>query len=332
MPVRRAAAPRPPAQPLLAALALAASAGAAAAQSCTFTVNSVTLGPVDVTSAAATTSSTSFSANCDGVRRTRLVVCPHIGPGTGGASANGDPRTLASGANTLSFNLFQDAAYATIWGSLLHGWSSPGPPRIEVSLGSNGRGQASRTMFVRVPGGQNTAATGTYSSTFSGANVQVRFAYEPTATSVTPCSSLVGAGQGSASFTVQTTVAASCTVSAAPIDFGAVGVIQQARDAIGNVSVVCTRNAPYTIGLDGGLTGATNPAQRRMRQGTSGITYGLYRDSARAQPWGNAAGSNTVSGTGTGATQGFPVFGRVPVQPTPPIGVYSDTVSVTITY
>lgn len=320
------------ARALLAASALVASGGTALAQSCTFTVGSATLGPIDVTAGASTASTTTFSANCNGERRRRLVVCPHIGPGSGGAGSNGNPRQMVNGANILAFNLFQDPSYATVWGSLLHGWSSSAPPRMEVTLGANGRGQASRTMYIRVPGSQNTAPPGSYSSSFSGANVQVRYAYEPTTTSITDCASVSGGVQGTASFTVAAAVSTNCTVSATEIDFGATGVIQSARDGVGNVSVVCTRNAPYTIGLNGGLTGAANPAQRRMRQGVNGITYGLYRDAARAQPWGSTPGSNTVSGTGTGATQSFPVYGRVPVQPTPPVGLYSDTVSVTITY
>ena len=51
------------------------------------------------------------------------------------------------------------------------------------------------------------------------------------------------------------------------------------------------------IGLGGGgLSGATNPAQRKLSQASEQISYGLYQDAARAQPWGDSAGSNTAPG------------------------------------
>jgi len=47
---------------------------------------------------------------------------------------------------------------------------------------------------------------------------------------------------------------------------------------------------------------------------------------------GNTVGTNTVSGTGSGAAQNFTVFGRVPSQTTPPPATYSDTIVTTVTY
>ena len=85
-------------------------------------------------------------------------------------------------------------------------------------------------------------------------------------------------------------------------------------------------------GLDGGTSGATNPTLRRMTKGTSFITYGLYGDAARTQPWFNTTAFYRAGGTGTGLAQSFNVYGRIPVQTTPPQGVYSDNVVVTVTY
>jgi spore coat protein U-like protein len=62
------------------------------------------------------------------------------------------------------------------------------------------------------------------------------------------------------------------------------------------------------------------------------ITYGLYRDVARALAWGSTIGTNTTSGTGTGLTQTQTVYGRVPTQTTPKPGAYSDSVVVTVGY
>jgi spore coat protein U-like protein len=58
----------------------------------------------------------------------------------------------------------------------------------------------------------------------------------------------------------------------------------------------------------------------------------LYSNAGRTTVWGNTVGTDTVAGTGTGATQSLTVYGRVPVQSTPGAGTYTDTVITTVTY
>jgi len=48
--------------------------------------------------------------------------------------------------------------------------------------------------------------------------------------------------------------------------------------------------------------------------------------------WGNTVGTNTVAGTGNGASQSYTIYGQVPPQNTPTPAVYTDTVTVTVTY
>jgi spore coat protein U-like protein len=294
-------------------------------------MSTVAFGNVDVTSGSAVVTSTTFGGSCNGNRRELLLICAHLGPGSGGTASNGNPRTLLAGASDLlNYNLFLDPNYAQPWGSLLHGWAGSQPMRISTQIGSNGRLNLQSQVYGRVPGGQSAAAVGAYASTFSGAMLRIRYGYIPNAE--TTCDSLTGFIETTASFTVQAQVVPRCTVSAATLDFGATSALQTARDGASAVSVVCTRNAPYAIGLGGGLSNSTDPARRRMTQGGNSIIYGLYRDVGRVQPWGATIGTNTTAGTGTGSTQSFPIFGRVPAQPTPALGAYSDTVSVTITY
>ena len=93
------------------------------------------------------------------------------------------------------------------------------------------------------------------------------------------------------------------------------------------------------LGFTGGIVGllsGSSPMRRGLRQiliglGAAGITYGLYRNTQRTQPWSEAAGE-VASGTGTGLLQSVPVYGRVPAQTTPGAGIYSDTVVATVTY
>jgi spore coat protein U-like protein len=146
------------------------------------------------------------------------------------------------------------------------------------------------------------------------------------------CATIGSSHATSAPFTVTATNATICSVAASTLNFGSAGVLRAALDATGSVTVTCTSALPYTIALDGGLSGATNPTQRLMSQASQHVTYGLYRDSPRAQPWGDSVGTNTMAGTGTGLAQTLTVYGRVPAQATPSPGTYSDTVVVTISY
>ncbi|MER8639609.1 spore coat U domain-containing protein [Mesorhizobium sp. M0207] len=100
------------------------------------------------------------------------------------------------------------------------------------------------------------------------------------------------------------------------IDFGSVGTLGANVDATGQVSVTCTPATACTVSLNGGTTGST-PTARKMSKGAETVTYGLFKDVARLQPWGDASTpGSTVPGTGDGATQNLTVYGRVPPQAT----------------
>jgi spore coat protein U-like protein len=68
-----------------------------------------------------------------------------------------------------------------------------------------------------------------------------------------------------------------------------------------------------------------------MTAGGNSIRYGIYKDSAHSQPWGNTVGVNTAAGTGPSAT--LTAYGQVPAQaPAPAPGSYADVVGVTVTH
>ena len=127
------------------------------------------------------------------------------------------------------------------------------------------------------------------------------------------------------------TVLASCTVVGSTIDFG--NYTSTPIDQTGNIAVVCTNGTSYTIGLDAGAgTGATTSV--RKLSGTVGgtLNYPLYRDSGRTNNWGSTIGTDTQAGTGNGLIQNLTVYGRIASAQTPLAGVYTDTVTVTLTY
>jgi spore coat protein U-like protein len=131
---------------------------------------------------------------------------------------------------------------------------------------------------------------------------------------------------------VTVTLSSSCSVSAASLSFGNVGVLNANVDAATNVSVTCTYTTPYQVQLSAGAAPGATTTSRAMTNGAAEVFYGLYQNAGRSTNWGSNLGVDTVSGTGTGSAQSIPVYGRIPPQTTPTIGTYSDTVVVTVNY
>jgi spore coat protein U-like protein len=133
---------------------------------------------------------------------------------------------------------------------------------------------------------------------------------------------------------VEVTIAQTCTITANPkLTFNTFGGLATNNDATTNIQVNCSTGTPYTIGLSAGSgAGATVTARRMTGAGGATINYALFRDAGRTQNWGNTAGTDTASGTGSGAAQNIAVFGRIPVQTTPAAGTYTDTVTISLNY
>ncbi|TWG94943.1 spore coat protein U-like protein [Mesorhizobium sp. J18] len=300
------------------------------AQNCSFSVTGVNFGSVDTLSGAAVDATGTVEVTCEGLLGALLPVrvCLNINAGSGGATSG--TRHMRNAANApLNFNFYQDAARQTPWGSrtqpalgnpvsLTFSGFVIGVPQTQVA-----------TIYGRVLPNQQSAATGGYTSTFSGADVSFNRATALTVLLLPDCQSITG-NTTSASFTAQANVVPNCRVTAQNIDFGNHGVLDTAVDAAGGLDVTCTPGTDYAVALNNGLTG-TSPTDRRMTLGGQAVVYGLYKDAARSQPWGSSGGQ-LLSNTGTGATQSVPVYGRVPAQPTPAPGTYTDTVVVTVTY
>lgn len=299
----------------------------ALAQICSFSISDVDFGNVDLSSGNRVRTTATLTATCTGSRRQRIRICPNLGSGTGGNSASADPRYMVSGANRINYNLFRDGGYSRIWGSHVWPWS-PTPPNINLRLNNSGFGTTSRTIRAEIYAGQNSAFGGLYSSSFSGGHTLISYGDRR----LRGCRRISRLGGVQVPFTVRANNQGACTVTALDLDFGTTGILSGAVDAANTVSVSCTPGIAYSIGLDGGLTGASDPELRKLTNGPSQVTYGIYRNAARTAPWGNNPGTNTIDFTSTGSIQTFTAYGRVPVQSTPGSGTYTDTIVVTLTY
>ena len=141
------------------------------------------------------------------------------------------------------------------------------------------------------------------------------------------------AATATGSFNVQVTIAATCVVtSATNLNFGTQGVLAANVDQTSTINVTCTNTTPYNIGLDKGVNGASVTTRQMKAAGPALINYSLFSDAGRTVNWGNTVGTDTVAATGTGSAQPFTVFGRIPPQVSPLAAVYTDTITVTVTY
>jgi len=303
----------------VAAGALSLAAVGAQAQTCTVSMTSVAFGTVNVLPGTAVDTTATVTITCSAGTGGGQRVCISIGCGT---SCDATSRKMTSGGNSARYDLYADTGRTTLWGSWHTGYDTTG---VQLDVGKNSTTNV--TVYARFLASQQTDAGGAYTSTFSG-DPFISYVNKNGSTPACPTGTLTATGSAS----VTATVSSNCTVSATNISFGSQGILKSNTDAQGTLTIQCTSALPYSVSLDGGLSGATDPTQRKMSLSGAKVVYGLYRDSSRAQPWGSTTGVNTASGTGSGLTQAMNVYGRVAAQTTPKSGTYTDTVIATVTY
>jgi len=142
-----------------------------------------------------------------------------------------------------------------------------------------------------------------------------------------------GAQAQSTTFNVTTSVGDACSVSATDLGFGAYDPLNATNtDATTTLGVTCTLTTTYDVGLDAGTgTGATTTV-RVMEFGANTLNYALYQETGRTTIWGDSVGVDTVSGTGTGASQALTIYGRIPALQSVTPGAYADLITVTVTF
>jgi len=304
--------------------------GRAEAQQCgasTTVTSPISFTGVDILSGVGVDTTGTIDIQCTGLIGL-MQVCPSFNAGTGGASGGVRRLQRVGGSETIDVQLYQDAGRTIPWGSLQDP-SLGTVPGIGVVLVLGLGGSASRPIYARLFANQQTAPPGTYRSGFE---TSLRFG---AVSALTGCTSpLLTGNQAGPSFQVDTTIPKSCLLSIAQhINFGAVPLLTSNLDAEGSLSVQCTNTTPYSIAMNaGGGVGATVMDRKMTGPGGSTVSYRIFRDGGRTQNWGQTINTDTLAGTGTGLSELVPAFGRVEAQTTPTIGVYTDTVLVTISY
>lgn len=122
------------------------------------------------------------------------------------------------------------------------------------------------------------------------------------------------------------------------IDFGTLAAIDTVIDAsssasAGSIVLTCTPGMSLTISIDYGQNNGSSSA-RYLALDDATLAYQLYQDAARATVWGSSAeGLAMIISSFPSTTTTYPVYARLhAVSSLPPAGIYSDTVTVTLSY
>lgn len=141
------------------------------------------------------------------------------------------------------------------------------------------------------------------------------------------------AASASGNLAVSAIVTAQCVVQSAALPFGTYNAAAVQQNA--QIGVTCSNGTSYTVSLDAGTgSGASTTTRKLVAADGSGTTlnYGLYQDASRTKTWGNANGTDTLTGVGNGTAQSIPVYGQIPGGQTAGAGSYSDVVAITLSY
>lgn len=311
---------------------LSLSPGVSYALSCSVSnVQPINFGTINPLSTAGATTSMTFNYSCTKSLTDVLAgvtLCFNIGASaTSGQISSRQMSFAGPPASTLSYQLYQDSGYTTIWGSQYQAGTTY--PVVQITFLDLLPVTGSKTVYAKLTGPQITAVPGGYQDTYTAVTASVTL-NTGLALPPTTCGTTTGP---TFPFTVLATVAKQCNISYANnINLGTVNATQTNITSSSTIGVACTNSTPYTVGLvpsNGNTAGSgmmktsntnTNqvPYQLRSTAGQSGIV------------WGNTA-LNNVSGTGTGSTTALTVYVTVPGANYVPDS-YADTVTINVTY
>jgi spore coat protein U-like protein len=123
--------------------------------------------------------------------------------------------------------------------------------------------------------------------------------------------------------------AANCTLSTSGIAFGGYDpFLSQDVDSIADISVTCDETTSYSIALS---TGSGTYDQRVMTSGLHQLLYNLYTAPTMNTVWGDGTGHSAII-SDTQLTAIHTVYGRIPARQDAHVGVYNDTIVITLTF
>jgi len=272
------------------------------------------------------TASVPFSCLNSSGRPMAFAVCLFVGGNESGPGAH--RRMLNDRGDELAFALFSDAA-----GTEPIGPAGSGYPVHPVVLRTEGNGRVAGTMKIygRIPPGQVVGAASPFRNRIDDA--YIRYAATPGEETPNAGECEDGVRGRTVPLHLQVTAAAAneCLVLAvSDLEFGAVFRLNEKHDQSTTIAFECPKGTDWQVGLDDGRH--FNGEFRGMAGPGGVIAYDLYRNAGRTQRWGDLLSGEYSDGKGKEGVETLTIYGRVPVQPTPAQGFYSDTITITLVF
>ena len=139
------------------------------------------------------------------------------------------------------------------------------------------------------------------------------------------------AATATANMSVSATVPATCTIATGDMIFGNYSSTEDTT-AETTITATCSSGTNAIIGLNTGVHGSDGNLELLNTSGTGRLDYGIYLDNQHVAVWGEIGDQNTQKVVPNGNPQAFIAYGVIYPGQSVPVGNYSDTVTVTITY
>ena len=130
-----------------------------------------------------------------------------------------------------------------------------------------------------------------------------------------------------------------CQINLSTLNFGIYDPLEtMSLASVGNLTYFCSQPVPIvTITIDRG--GAGNVHNRHMVKsgghGADALHYNVYLDAAQTTIWGDGTQGSQIWSAPNPAVRtriNVPIYGRVPAGQNIGVGIYSDTLMITINY
>ncbi len=298
---------------------------APAAQACTAVASGGALGSVTtfrVLNGAAVSGSGNFSYTCGAVVLSALAGTPTL-KATLQPSVTG--LTLKSGGYSIPYQIYSNAGLSTPYTGGVVAVNLNGTALLGLL---NGAG-AQVPVYIATTPGVNIPA-GTYTDT-----LQITWTYtnicEGLVNLAGLCLGVLNNGSTTTSLIVTLTVSNDCIITAPPVNFGSAPLVSGFPTVSQNISLLCSKNMTYTVGLSNGNNYASG--RRQMANGSNRLSYDLFK--ADSTVWGSltTARANGPAASDGSTVQTIPYTARIyQDQTTPAAAVYTDSVVVDVSF
>jgi spore coat protein U-like protein len=271
-----------------------------------------------VKNTAQNTSSSNIGLTCSGSLVTIGTTNTIYGTITSGASGY----LVGPTGDKIAYKLYADSGHTTALAfGTTYNWASSS---FLTLLGLFSGSSVSIPLYMQTTTG-STVAAGIYSDTLT-----VSWSWNYCTLGVLTCLAS-STGTYSTTVPVQLTVTNDCQITAPNVAFGSAPTVSSFTAVSQSLQVLCTKGVAYTIGLTAGANPASS-GRRQMASGTNMLQYDIF--SSTGVVWGNTSATGVRTATSDGlTTQSFAYTASIYTdQTTPPVGTYTDSVTVNVTY